>query len=367
MDAIGIRTALDKDFRPLRGDFVQTLMIELTPQRGMSTLPLNLGILLDVSGSMEGAKLENAKQACNLLLAQLKPQDRAAVCVFSSGARTIVPSQMFDSSVNNLAQREVARLQIEGATELLAGLNQVYAEVAPHRSPDVTTFVILLSDGEPTDSQGYRVKSLDGFLEENTQLFDIDSVSTYFAREELPVRKDGAIPALAGRLWSKIRKNLKEVCEEEAYCLFNPYIRVFDILRHAIAELAAKDDRSLPRLRTGVNASVRHPAESPPRTLKGKYQEAWSRADMSAGAATTTGASATAASTPVIHAKPGRGERTSTNGARKDRMNGAQPRYCGPRLRVAQTSGDEAFGGLAGSSNSSSTQGMGRRPKRSLS
>ena len=177
MDAIQIRTALDKDFRPLRGDFVQTLMIELTPQRGMSTLPLNLGILLDVSGSMEGPKLENAKQACSLLLGQLKPEDRAAVCVFSSGARTIVPSQMFDNSVKNPAQREVGQLQIEGATELLAGLNQVYAEVAPHRSPDVTTFVILLSDGEPTDSQGYRVKTLDQFLQRTDAEFKSNGVS----------------------------------------------------------------------------------------------------------------------------------------------------------------------------------------------
>jgi Ca-activated chloride channel family protein len=177
MDAIQIRTALDKDFRPLRGDFVQTLMIELTPQRGMSTLPLNLGILLDVSGSMEGPKLENAKQACSLLLGQLKPEDRAAVCVFSSGARTIVPSQMFDNSVKSLAQREVGQLQIEGATELLAGLNQVYAEVAPHRSPDVTTFVILLSDGEPTDSQGYRVKTLDQFLQRTDAEFKSNGVS----------------------------------------------------------------------------------------------------------------------------------------------------------------------------------------------
>ncbi len=176
-DALQVRTALDKDFRPLRGDFLQTLMIELTPSRGMSALPLNLGILLDVSGSMEGAKLENAKQACNLLLEQLKPEDRATVCVFSSGARTIVPSQMFDAGVKRLAQREVAQLQIEGATELLAGLNQVYREVAPHRSPDVTTFVILLSDGEPTDSQGYRVKSLDQFLQRADQEFKSNGVS----------------------------------------------------------------------------------------------------------------------------------------------------------------------------------------------
>ncbi|HEX8832945.1 MAG TPA: VWA domain-containing protein [Abditibacteriaceae bacterium] len=176
-DALQIRTALDKEFRPLRGDFVQTLMVELTPGRGMSALPLNLGILLDVSGSMEGPKLENAKQACNLLLQQLTPQDRATVCVFSSGARTVVPSSYFDDGVKQRAVHAVSQLQIEGATELLAGLNQVYAEVAPHRAPDVTTFVILLSDGEPTDAQGYRVKALDQFLQRTDSEFKTNGVS----------------------------------------------------------------------------------------------------------------------------------------------------------------------------------------------
>src|SRR5688572_5573462 len=98
-DVLQIRTALDKEFRPLRGDFLQTLMIELTPGRGLRSLPLNIGILLDVSGSMQGPKLDNAKQSCALLLEQMGPNDRATVCTFSSGARTIVPSQMFTDTV----------------------------------------------------------------------------------------------------------------------------------------------------------------------------------------------------------------------------------------------------------------------------
>src|SRR5437867_1121776 len=116
-DAIQIRTALNKEFRPLRGDYLQTIMVELTPGRGLNTLPLNLGILLDLSHSMSGTKLENAKQACQLLLEQLTPQDRAAVCVFSSGARTVVPSQLFDDVAKQRAVHEVAALRIEGATE----------------------------------------------------------------------------------------------------------------------------------------------------------------------------------------------------------------------------------------------------------
>ena len=176
-DALQIRTALDKEFRPTRGDYLQTIMIELTPGRNLSSLPLNLGILLDVSHSMQGTKLENAKRACQLLLEQLSPQDRAAVCVFSSGARTIAPSMFFSDDVKANAQRAVGNLRVEGATELLAGLNQVYAEVAPHRTPQVTTFVLVLSDGDPTDDQGYRVEDKTQYLERVASEFTAHGVS----------------------------------------------------------------------------------------------------------------------------------------------------------------------------------------------
>ena len=57
-------------------------VIELTPGRGLASLPLNLGVLLDVSHSMLGKKLDTAKRACQLLLDGLGAQDRAAVCIF---------------------------------------------------------------------------------------------------------------------------------------------------------------------------------------------------------------------------------------------------------------------------------------------
>jgi Ca-activated chloride channel family protein len=176
-EAIGIRTALDKEFRPVRGDFLQTVMIELTPGRGLRSLPLNLGVLLDVSNSMQGSKLENAKQACQLLLDQLGPQDRATVCVFSSGARTVVPSSMFDDNVKRQAKQAVGALGTEGATELLAGLNRIYSEVAPHRTPDVTTFVIMLSDGEPTDAQGYIDSDFAKYISRVDTEFDTNGIS----------------------------------------------------------------------------------------------------------------------------------------------------------------------------------------------
>jgi Ca-activated chloride channel family protein len=177
MPDLALRTAVDKDFRPTRGDFLQTILIELSPGRGLRTLPLNLGILLDCSGSMEGPKLENAKRACALILEKLSPEDRATVCVFSSGARAIVPSTTFGPESRGPALNAVAQVRVEGATELLTGMNKVYEEVAPHRSPDVTTFVILLSDGQPTDKQGFVDRDLPKYLDRAKAEFEKNGVS----------------------------------------------------------------------------------------------------------------------------------------------------------------------------------------------
>lgn len=177
MPDLALRTSLDKEFRPTRGEFLQTLLIELSPGRGLRTLPLNLGILLDNSGSMDGEKLARAKRACALILDQLSPEDRASVAVFSSGARVVVPSTSFAEGANFRARQSVMDVRVEGATELLAGLNTVYKEIEPFKTPGNTTFVILLSDGQPTDSQGFVDHDLPKFLDRAKSEFERGGVS----------------------------------------------------------------------------------------------------------------------------------------------------------------------------------------------
>jgi len=177
MPDLALRTQLDKEFRPTRGEFLQTLLIELSPGRGMRTLPLNLGILLDNSGSMDGDKLERAKRACALILDQLSPEDRATVAVFSSGARVVVPSAPFAEGASFKARQSVMDVRVEGATELLAGLNAIYKEIEPWKTPQNTTFVIVLSDGQPTDAQGFVDRDLNKFLERAKTEFERGGVS----------------------------------------------------------------------------------------------------------------------------------------------------------------------------------------------
>ncbi len=88
---------------------------------------------------------------------------------------------------------------------------------------------------------GFR-KSLEAFVAENKDSFDIDAVSNSFTRDEFPLRKGGTLPKETERLWVRIRRDLKQICEHEAYSLFDPYVRLFGRVEGGLGELSAKDD-----------------------------------------------------------------------------------------------------------------------------
>ncbi len=85
-------------------------------------------------------------------------------------------------------------------------------------------------------------KSLEKFLNRPTPGFDIDSISDYFAREEIPVRKNVDVPSEVDGLWQTIHRDLQGLCDREAYALFNPYIRIFHRVLEEFYAAAAKDD-----------------------------------------------------------------------------------------------------------------------------
>ena len=93
---------------------------------------------------------------------------------------------------------------------------------------------------EATDKR--FLTSFEKFLTNNTKAFDIDSVPDYFSRPEVPVRKNTEVARSVDTLWEKINKNLRELCQEEAQSLFNPYIQIFQETMNAFYRLSSKDD-----------------------------------------------------------------------------------------------------------------------------
>ena len=86
------------------------------------------------------------------------------------------------------------------------------------------------------------IKSLDKFIVENKNGFDVDALSAYFGREDLPLNKGSDAPDQAHRRWASLRKGFKSLAQAEAFSLFNPYIQIFDRVMAQFLELSSKDD-----------------------------------------------------------------------------------------------------------------------------
>lgn len=101
--------------------------------------------VLDTSGSMGGASIRQAKEALELALARLQPQDRFNVIEFNSSARALFPSAVdADAGRVRTAVRWVRALDARGGTEMAAALELALAE--GQESTRVRQ-VIFLTDG----------------------------------------------------------------------------------------------------------------------------------------------------------------------------------------------------------------------------
>ena len=107
----------------------------------------DLVIVLDRSGSMEGQKLNDARQAVIGLLDQLGPDDRLALVTYSNGVQTQSGLVSMNEANRRLLTSAVEHLHAGGGTNLGGGLKRGM-EVLMHAPSDLRQRkVILISDG----------------------------------------------------------------------------------------------------------------------------------------------------------------------------------------------------------------------------
>jgi ATP-dependent helicase/nuclease subunit A len=85
-------------------------------------------------------------------------------------------------------------------------------------------------------------KSLQTFIEDHEAGFDIDKVSAYFNREQLPVNKGKQASEKALRLWEEVRGAFRRLCEAEAAGSMNPQVDIFNGLQEELKIIAGRKD-----------------------------------------------------------------------------------------------------------------------------
>jgi Ca-activated chloride channel family protein len=124
-------------------------MLLLAPGRSETpSVRRDLVAVLDVSGSMSGDKLEQAKAALAQLLGTLRSGDRFRVVTFGSSVRRYATGWT-DVSGDNVraAQEWVRRLETDGGTNIAGALGEAFAEPPAEGRLGV---VVFLTDGMAT-------------------------------------------------------------------------------------------------------------------------------------------------------------------------------------------------------------------------
>jgi Ca-activated chloride channel family protein len=124
------------------------VLIEAAPGAAMAQvqMPLNLSLVLDKSGSMQGRKIQNLRDAAKLVVDRLGPQDAISIVAFSDRKYLIAESQPVSDKAE--LKKRIDRIRDGGGTAISGGMNQGLAELDKAVSPDRVSRMLLLTDGQ---------------------------------------------------------------------------------------------------------------------------------------------------------------------------------------------------------------------------
>lgn len=134
----------------------------------------DIAFVVDVSGSMMGNNIRNAKTALNSFLDSLQDNDEAALISFNQKAFLL---NDFTSSRVEVS-KSITSLQADGGTNVNSGLVKAL-DIFEERENDRTKIVVLLCDGDVN----YNQRTIDGYKEAGIQIYAVNVESNSAHRD----------------------------------------------------------------------------------------------------------------------------------------------------------------------------------------
>jgi Ca-activated chloride channel homolog len=162
---ISFTTGLENDYYQVdsidkMGHFYVEVKIAKFLNDNAKRIPLNISIVIDRSGSMQGVKMGFAKKAAKNIIDQLKSEDVVSIVVYDSGVDTLQPPVHVIEKEK--IKSKIDMITAQASTNLWGGTDQGYQFVQRTFNPGYVNRVLLISDGLAnvglTDSTLIRIK-----------------------------------------------------------------------------------------------------------------------------------------------------------------------------------------------------------------
>ncbi|QLH84242.1 vWA domain-containing protein [Halosimplex pelagicum] len=166
---VAIETDVNRPYVPADGATL-TATVDVEPGTGSGSRERHILLCLDTSGSMDGAKLDQAREGASWVFGLLEPDDYVGIVAFDSDAEVVMRPQRWGDTAREDAMHRVEQLGAGGGTDMYDGLDSARAALDSlgyrPETDDAVRRVLLLSDGkdnnhEPADFRDLA-KDIDG-------------------------------------------------------------------------------------------------------------------------------------------------------------------------------------------------------------
>jgi Ca-activated chloride channel homolog len=190
-------------------DIVVEISSHVSDGQARHTASMNLCLVVDRSGSMQGDKLDTAKQSCVNIFRRLAPGDLLTVVVFDDDVSVVVNPQTPRSDVES----RIRAIPSGGMTNLSLGWYQGLLELQTHMESSHHSRLFLLSDGQANVGETKRA----AFSDTATRARDVGITASTIGigsdyQEDL---LEAIASSSGGRFWNISDSGIEDIIEEE--------------------------------------------------------------------------------------------------------------------------------------------------------
>jgi len=112
---------------------------------------LNLALVVDTSGSMDGDPIGDAREATKAILRMLRADDRVSVTIFHSQTEVVLESTTIGDADLEAVLARIDAIEARGTTDMAGGFQAAFNQVVSHRDGVRLDRIVMLGDGVPND------------------------------------------------------------------------------------------------------------------------------------------------------------------------------------------------------------------------